>query len=145
MQIRKCTISIADSVWIPAAISLFFISFRWISAAILAAAVHELGHILAILVCKGEIKRIRIGLFGAKITSAPLDPWEAVICTAAGPAASFLLMLLYHALPRIAFCGVAQAIFNLLPIPGMDGFHLFQETKNMFRKIPCKETEERVQ
>lgn len=145
MRLHRCKFIVEDSIWIPAAFLLFFISFRWLSAALLAAAVHELGHIVAVMAFKKEISCIHIGLFGAKIISAPLAPHEAMICIAAGPAASLLLFGLLHIMPRVAFCGLVQGTFNLLPLPGLDGYNLILSFRNMFRKIPCKENEEIVQ
>ncbi len=46
---------------------------------------------------------------------------KSVICILSGPMGSLLLFLFVRWIPRIAFCGLLQGIYNLLPIYPLDG------------------------
>ena len=52
--------------------------------------------------------------------SSVLRPQE-FLSAMAGPAAGFLLVLLFPWFPRIAFSALVQSLFNLLPIYPFDG------------------------
>lgn len=93
----------------------------YLAAAILAAAWHEACHALAVLALGGKVLSLRVGLGGARMETSPLEPLPGAICALAGPAGSFLLLLLAPWFPQIAAWGLLQGCFNLLPIYPLDG------------------------
>lgn len=100
---------------------LLTLPLDWLGAAALAAAVHELCHVLAVYLCGGKLLSAKIGPFGAVLETHSLSPWGECVSALAGPAGSFLLLTLAHSLPLLAICGLLQGLFNLLPIYPLDG------------------------
>lgn len=99
---------------------------------LIASAVHECGHLLAIRFFGGRIKRLQLGLYGAQVS---YDGWsisyvKEAVCAIAGPLVNIALALLLSAAGR-AFelswlylpagtCLIIGA-FNLLPARVLDG------------------------
>lgn len=106
--------------WLWALFLLIF-PLRWLLAALLAAFVHELCHIVAVYLFGGKILSLEIGPFGAVIEAHGLNLFGECICALAGPAGSFLLVGFGHFLPMSAVCGLMQGAFNLLPVYPLDG------------------------
>lgn len=115
-----------------AAALLLTIPLRWILACALAAAVHEGGHYMAVRLLGGEVTQVDFSHRGAKMYASPLPPARELICLLAGPAASFSLLLLAGAFPRLSFCGVVQGLYNLLPIGTSDGARALQCLRTLF-------------
>ena len=114
-------IHIQPSAFILMAALILLLPPDWLLAALLAAAVHELGHLAAIYIFGGHLESISIGGVGARIHTGPLENRTEFFCAAAGPAASLLLLCLCRYFPKIALCGLAQGMFNLIPVHPMDG------------------------
>lgn len=106
---------------ILAAAGLLLVPFRFLMAALVAALWHELCHLCVLKLFSVPILGIRVGLFGAVIRSGYLMPIQELVSSAAGPAGSLLLLLTADIFPLLAFCGLVQGIFNLIPIYPMDG------------------------
>lgn len=107
---------------------LFFLAFllltvpaHFLAAAVLAAAVHELGHLAAVKLLGGQTGCFRAGPRGAVLEIGGLDPAREALAAAAGPMASFLLLGLGRVFPEIALCGLGQGLYNLLPTYPLDG------------------------
>lgn len=139
------SVNVDAKAWILLAFLMLTVPLVWITAGLLAAIIHEMCHILVIMVLKLPIYGVSIGLSGAKIHTAPLLPWQELICAAAGPAGSFLCVLLIHRWPMIALCGLVQGLFNLLPIYPLDGGRMLRCLFQGIGKIPCKESNLGVQ
>lgn len=97
-------------------------------ASLLAALVHECGHLLAARTLGVRMRRMEIDLFGAKLTPVGLLPtYKAeLLIAAAGPLFSLLLgifLIPHHG--AFAICvrdaTLSFALFNLLPIRDFDG------------------------
>ena len=114
-------IRIQPSAFILMAALMLLLPIDWLFAAVLAAAVHELGHLAAIHAVGGHLDVICIGSAGAQICTEPLDNRAEFLCAAAGPAASLFLLSLCRFFPKTALCGLAQGMFNLIPVHPMDG------------------------
>lgn len=114
-------ISIRPSAYIMAAILVLLLPADWLLAAVLAAGFHEAAHLAAIYYTGGRIESITVGSSGTQIHTRIRNSRKEFVCAAAGPLASILLMIFCHTFPKIAICGVIQAVFNLLPVYPMDG------------------------
>lgn len=116
-------VSISVDPWgcIFAALMILLVPLRWLFAAVLAAAIHESFHILAISLVGNRILGIRIGLGGTVIETDVAGNVQELLCAMAGPAGSLLLLTLCHSFPELALCGGVQGLFNLLPVYPLDG------------------------
>ena len=114
---------VSVSPWLPAALCAFYrldpVARFWPSLP--ATTIHELGHILAVYLCGGKIRRIRLSPGGAVLDTAPLGYRQEALCALAGPAASLTLLLFAPAFPWLAFWGLIQCLYNLLPLYPLDG------------------------
>ena len=89
---------------------------------LMAAALHEAGHILALRLCGVAISRLQIGFTGAVLHTAPMGRREALFCAAAGPSVNLLLfLLLRRVIPVFSFLNLLLAASNLLPVFPLDG------------------------
>lgn len=116
-----------DRIWVSGwgcvalALTLLVLPLPWVAAAVLAAAVHELCHYLAIAALGGQVGRIAVGSGGAAMELGCLSLVRELLAAAAGPVGSLSLMLMGRFFPRLALCGLVQGLFNLLPIYPLDG------------------------
>ena len=121
MRHVRLSIIVAPAVWIGLAFAMILLPLRWVIAWLLATTVHELFHILSLLVCGARIHEIRIALSGAQITTDSLTHGKEIISAVAGPLGGVLLLLLSRWLPKTAICAFVQSVFNLLPLVNFDG------------------------
>ena len=103
------------------AAAVLLVPAKLLFSAVLAAAVHESFHLIALALCGVKIHGLRIGTGRAVIETAPLPANLELLCTAAGPAGSFLCFALARHFPLLGLCGFIQGMYNLLPIYPMDG------------------------
>lgn len=118
---RGLKISIAPGAYIAAAAGILLLPLNWLLSALAAAVIHEFAHFAALNCCRAAVFGIEVGLCGAKISTGPLLPGQEIICAAAGPLASLGLLIFAPWMPLLAFVGLFQGIFNLLPLYPMDG------------------------
>jgi stage IV sporulation protein FB len=106
--------------------------FLWggavLAAAALAAAIHELGHLVLILLQGALPSRLLLDFSGACLSCAGREPSrrEELLRALAGPAAGLLLCALLRASPqpilqRTASLSLMLSLVNLLPASGLDG------------------------
>ena len=103
------------------ALCLLMLPLRWNVGFLLAAAVHELSHMMAIRIMGIPITYFEIAPQGAVIGTGAMTQWEEVISAAAGPLGSLSLLLFVHTFPELALSGAVQGFFNLLPVYPLDG------------------------
>ncbi len=103
------------------ALALLVLPLQWVAAALLAAALHELGHYVAIRLCGGQVFGARLYGLGAVLETSAFSPWQEILCALAGPVGGLLPLLAIRWMPRTAICGVMQSLFNLLPVYPLDG------------------------
>lgn len=118
---NRLQFQISPAACILAAMLVLILPLRWILAALGAAAVHELSHFAAVKLCGGNIQSFYIGKRGALMRAGAMPRWKTLICVLAGPIGSLLLLLLLQWIPRIAFCGLVHAAYNLVPLYPLDG------------------------
>ena len=91
---------------------------------LLAAAVHECGHLFVIRLSGGTVHALCLTACGAVLRcSLPPSPFSRAAICLAGPAASFALTALANPLGayRLAGASALLGLFNLLPVPPLDG------------------------
>ena len=91
---------------------------------LLAAAVHEGGHLLVLCLSGGWLHRLTLTCCGAVLhCTLPEGRFARAAVCLAGPAASFALTALAQACGwyRLAGASVLLGAFNLLPMPPLDG------------------------
>lgn len=109
------------SVYFLGALLLLTLPLRWLLAAVIAAVIHELCHMLAVRLLGGTIMGVTIGPGGAVMETTPFSRGKELVCALAGPVGSLLLLSLCRWIPRIALCAGVQALYNLLPVYPLDG------------------------
>lgn len=117
-----------------AALLLAWLFFRddsgWFAAALPAVLAHEAGHWLCVRLCGGTVREVRLELGGMCMVTSPFSHTaDEFFCTLAGPAAGLLWCLLSLFLPGMYFrqsfrAGLVLNLYNLLPVPPLDGGHL---------------------
>ena len=129
----------ADRGFFPVlALMLLLFPLRFLVGVLLAALIHELGHLLALKIAGGRVLSIRLRSFGARIEAAPMSPGRSALCALAGPAAGALTIFAYKTFPELALAGLVQTVFNLLPVYPLDG-------GRALRNICCKIRDFRIQ
>lgn len=103
------------------ALCVLVLPLQWLVAMVVAAMIHELGHVVALYCCGVSVRRFSVGFSGALIESSNPSIWQEMICLLAGPAAGLSALLLIRWFPRIALCALCQSAFNLLPVYPLDG------------------------
>ncbi len=119
-------IHIQKEAYICWAVMLLAVPLPWVVALVTASVLHELGHILAVLLLGGQLRRICVGPGGAMIHAAPMVPGKALLCSLAGPAAGALLIMFFSAAPRFALCALVLSCYNILPVLPLDGGHALE-------------------
>ena len=113
------------------ALMLLLFPLGLVAGITLAALIHECGHLIAVRLTGGRVLAIRLRAGGARIETAPMEPWKAALCALAGPGAGALTIFAWRFFPELALAGLLQTVFNLLPIYPLDG-------GQVVRNICCK-------
>lgn len=124
------------SQWLPIHLALLFlmVPFRLLLAILLSIIIHEAGHLAAIRLCKIPVRNIMFSLTGAKIITSAMSNNQELFCSAAGPFASFLMLLFARYFPLLSICSLFHGVFNLLPIGSMDGARIMRSFFQMVLK-----------
>lgn len=139
-------ITVSGSFWILLAIQILTLPLNWIVSAFLAAAFHELCHILTLRFFQIPIFELHLKASGAILNTASMEPKEELLCALAGPVGSLSLLLGLRILPRVAICGLMQGLFNLIPLGSLDGGRMIRCAIRLLPgKRPCKRGKLRVQ
>ena len=113
----------------PGAVALlaglyFLLPLRWCARLALAVAVHELGHVAALVLCGTEIYGLRMEACGLALRCAPPeDAVRTVAAALAGPAAGAGLFCILRGLgcPEGADLSLLYSCVNLLPVLPLAG------------------------
>ena len=117
--------------WLVLGLMVLVFPVRFRLGGVLAAFIHETGHILALRLTGGRLLSVQLHAFGARIEAVPMEPGRAAICALAGPAAGALTLFAWRWFPELTLAGLVQTAFNLLPIYPLDG-------GRVVRNICCK-------
>lgn len=125
-------ITVDPQFCISLALALLIIPVKWIAAWMIASALHELCHYLAIRLNRCRVFQIRISFNGAVMETDFLNWAQEAMCALAGPIGGFALLLVARWFPRVAICGCFQSLYNLLPIFPLDGGRLLRCVLNRY-------------
>ena len=117
---------------------LYFDASGFLRLGLLAAFLHEWGHIGAYLALFGQFPVIEVTLTGfcMRTRGREMTLWQTALLAAAGPAVNFVLARLWMlrleqraTIRASAFlaANLLTGAFNLLPIPPLDGYHLVND------------------
>ena len=90
---------------------------------ILAAILHEGGHLIVMLLCRVKVRGVRIRLFDVLIEAdAPQTFPAAVFVTLGGPGMNLLIAAASCMIaPFFCYANLAMGLFNLFPVVSLDG------------------------
>ena len=111
--------------------AVLLLPLRVLLGIVLAAAVHELGHLTAMYFLGVPVLGIVFRPSGARIEAGPMEPGVEVICALAGPVAGAVTIFAWKWFPELAVAGLVQTVFNLIPVYPLDG-------GRVARNICCK-------
>lgn len=125
MRVGKLSVS-------PGFLLLLVLSALWMEGALwlgllAACGLHEGGHLLALYLFGGRLRALRLSLGGAQIVTEQggMGYGSELLAVLAGPGVNLLLCLLATGGGErwYLFSGInlVLGIFNLLPLPGLDG------------------------
>ena len=86
-----------------------------------AAAVHELGHLLALRLRRHPVSSVTLSFSGAVMETGLLSYRDELLAAAAGPLTSLAAGFFLPLWPEFGLYSVILGLFNLLPLPGLDG------------------------
>lgn len=105
---------------------LFYLRPKLVLPFLGAALFHELGHFLALCLMKKKPLRLSLTFTGAAMETPALSYRQTICAAGAGPAFSLLLGLLFPLTPVLSAYSLLLGLFNLLPIPGLDGGRMLE-------------------
>lgn len=117
---KRCFI-VSPGFCVCIALSLLVLPFSWVFAWLSASIIHEICHYFALRLTDSDVCSISIGTLGARIEADIPSYGREVLCATAGPLGSLSLILLAKWCPKVAICGLVQAVYNLLPVFPLDG------------------------
>ena len=120
--------------WLQLGLMLLLLPLRIVTGVLLAAVVHEWGHLAAIRLSGGAVLSIGLRAGGGRSVTAPLERMQELLCALAGPLAGLLTVFAWRAFPELALAGLVQTFFNLLPVYPLDGGRAWRAVRN----ICCK-------
>lgn len=145
MVYRSTRISAGFCISLAAIILL--VPFAWLVSMLIAAAFHELCHLIAIRFLSGQNKAVYLRLAGPRIDLPDLSAGKEVLCALAGPLGGLFLIFFLDVFPQLAICALLQSAYNLLPLYPLDGGRAMKHmllvllpppvAKKSFRIIEC--------
>ena len=124
-------ITITPGFWLLAAGTLLAGALEVAPLMVLAALLHELGHLAALYLVRAPVEGIYFTAFGAEIRADTryLSYGRDILCTLAGPVVNIAAALILARCAGdylLAGANLLQGMFNLLPLTGLDGARALQ-------------------
>ncbi len=122
----------------------------WIPVVFISVLIHELSHAGMIgLLGFGSSQIILGGMGGVTVNGRRAKPWQDLFISVSGPLSNFVLMficsqlaqrfaifsqdrMLVELMPRLISANLWWGIFNLIPVPPLDGGHATREFFRIF-------------
>ncbi len=114
------------SVWLLLGLLVLSLPLRWLIAAGVSIAIHELCHYFMVRLCGGEVYSLYFTAGGVKMHTSALTPGKQLLCALAGPLGGLALFFATLKMPRLALCALIHSVLNLAPIYPMDGGRALQ-------------------
>ncbi len=121
-------IQISVSVYFAAVITfaLLFAPNGSALPALLCCILHEIGHLTAIYLSGGRVRKMSLGAYGMRIEpvrTLKISPGKEIIISLAGPFVNVILLIAGIVLKDTMITGInlALCVFNLLPVGKTDG------------------------
>ena len=131
-------VRVEGGAWIVLGLAVLLLPLRVLLGIVLAATIHELGHLAALYFLGVPVLGFVLRPGGARIEAGPMEPGTDVICALAGPVAGAVTIFTWKWFPELAVVGLIQTVFNLIPVYPLDG-------GRVARNICCKLRDLRVQ
>ena len=100
---------------------VLLLPFSWLIAMIVAGALHEAGHLTAIMSMGVSIDAVYLEPGAARISCSQMSRKQEFFASLAGPMVGVLLTVLFPIFPKLAICALIETSFNLLPVYPFDG------------------------
>ena len=113
--------SIYPPLYFVVALSLFVLPFQLVFGWIIAAMIHELSHLLMLILLKVKVHSVSVGITGTLIKTEPMSPVKELCCALAGPIGGLLPLVILRITPYVALSAAIQSFYNLLPVYPQDG------------------------
>lgn len=113
--------NIRPGFFVSLAMLFVLLPVRWVLCWIVATAVHELCHWLALKVMRIRVFSLTLEPSGAVIGTDTMYPLQEIVCALSGPIGSLSTLLLSKSYPEFALFAIGHCCYNLLPIYPMDG------------------------
>lgn len=101
--------------------AILLVPIYWVAAWLLALAIHEFCHYVALKLCGASVSCICLGGNGIVMETQQLSYGKEAICAYAGPLGALLILLFARYVPRTSICTIVLSAYNLLPIFPLDG------------------------
>ena len=101
---------------------LLWLNLQIGSCFLLGTIVHELGHLLTMVILRVSVYGVSLTIAGAQIRSGPMSNAKEALCALAGPFSNMVLgAFVLHTMSQLAIVNFCLAAVNLLPLYPLDG------------------------
>ncbi len=114
-------LTVTPGYWLLLAGVYYLGGLSWTGLWIGAVGLHELGHILALLLLKVPVYSGRVSLAGACIDTGAMTYGQEMVAALAGPMVGLLPLLFWKYIPQFAIVSLLLSLINLLPLYPLDG------------------------
>lgn len=118
---RYPDIRITPGFCIIMAIGLLVLPLKWVFGWLGAVAIHELAHLIALVLFDVRIMSVKLDVGGASIQTAEMILWQELMCALAGPLLGLIPVMFFADVPYMSICAVILSAFNLIPVYPLDG------------------------
>lgn len=120
------SLDVSPSQFIIWALMLLTLPLDWLASAVCAAAFHELCHAIALRLIGVRILQLHMKTMGIVLDTEGMTAYQELLCAAAGPMGSFMLLIFRRKFPLLALCAFFQGCYNLIPLSSSDGWRILR-------------------